>query len=104
MAGPSSTTSSPSTPQSVDPNGVAVSLGGDGKRGTVCVVTREGAEYTFPDMVVGELKLVLPETGRFKDTMPSLMMVNVSMSVLTIPFRVIKEIRVGDEVLWACPA
>lgn len=102
MAGPHSTTTSPRPIPPVDPGGVAIGL--DGERDTVYVVTHEGAEYVFPDMVIDELRKVLPETGRFKETMPSLMMVNVSTAVLTLPFRVIKEIRVGDDVLWVCPA
>jgi hypothetical protein len=86
----------------VDPAGVAVGMSGE--RDTVYVVTREEAEYVFPDMVIDELRKVLPETGRFQETMPSLMMVNVSTAVLSLPFRIIKEVRVGDEVLWASPA
>jgi hypothetical protein len=36
--------------------------------------------------------------------MPALMMVNVSVSVLTIPLRIVKYIEVNGEKLWACPA
>jgi hypothetical protein len=98
MDGPHSATTSPR----VDPTGVALGL--EGKRGTVRVLTKMGSEYTFPDMVVSELKRVLPEGGRIKEDMPSLMMMNASMAVLTIPFRIIKEIEVDKgEVLWACP-
>jgi hypothetical protein len=70
-----------------------------------------GAEYVFPDMVVDELKRVLPESGRIKEDMPSLMMMNASMAVLSLPFRIIKTIEVktdepgwDGEILWACPA
>lgn len=105
MAGPSST-STPSQP--VDPKGVAVSLGANDLC-TVHVTTHEGAEYVFPDMSFSQLRGVLPESGRIRENMPSLMAVNVSMAVLSLPFRVIKRIEVktrgsNGEVLWDCPA
>jgi hypothetical protein len=70
----------------------------------VIVVTKSGARYVFPDMPSGELERVLPESGRQLETQPSFMMVNASIAVLTIPFRVIKSIETGGKVLWACPA
>lgn len=102
--------SSVSTPsQTVNPQGVAVSLGANDLC-TVCVTTREGAKYLFPDMSLAQLRGVLPESGRIKEDMPSLMMVNVSLAVLSLPFRVIKTIEAktkvpgwDGEVLWACP-
>jgi hypothetical protein len=77
---------------------------GAGKLESVVVTTKTGAIYRFPDMPRDELERVLPESGRINSSMPALMMVNASVSVLTIPFRIIKTIRVGEEVLWACPA
>ena len=107
MAGPSST-STPS--QTVDPQGVAVSLGSNDLC-TVHVTTHEGAEYVFPDMSLIQLKSVLPPSGRIMENMPSLMVVNVSLAVLSLPFRVIKRIEVktrepgwDGEILWVCPA
>jgi len=77
----------------------------------VVVETKMGTKYLFPDMPRGELERVLPESGRILETQPTLMMVNASISVLSIPFRVIKNIEVTSsepgwtgEVLWACPA
>jgi hypothetical protein len=85
------------------PDRVATAFGG-GKLVEVVVTTREGARYVFPDMAEGELRKVLPESGRLLASMPSLMMANASVAVLTIPFRIIKTIEVGGEVLWASPA
>jgi hypothetical protein len=82
---------------------VATAFGG-GKFVDVVVVTREGAKYAFPDMTLEDLKRVLPESGRIPEGMPALMMVNVSVSVLTIPLRIVKYIEVNGEKLWACPA
>ncbi len=70
----------------------------------VVVTTKEGARYAFPDMSEDDMRKVLPESGRVLSNMPSLMMVNVSVAVLTIPFRIIKTVEVGGEVLWVCPA
>jgi hypothetical protein len=100
MAGQSSTSSSSRV--SPDPERVALSFGGT--RGTVYVLTKEGAEYVFPDMSVDELKKVLPESGRVLESMPILMMMNASMAVLNLPFRIVKQVRAGEEVLWDCPA
>lgn len=89
---------------------VATSFVG-GKLVKVVVTTKEGARYVFPDMSEDDMRKVLPESGRVLSNMPSLMMVNVSVAVLTIPFRIIKTIEVSTdepgwsgEILWACPA
>lgn len=82
---------------------VATSFVG-GRLVEVVVTTKEGARYTFPDMSEDDMRKVLPESGRVLSNMPSLMMVNVSVAVLTIPFRIIKTVEVGGEVLWVCPA
>lgn len=96
--------------QTVSPDSVAVSLGSNDLC-TVHVTTHEGAEYIFPDMSLGQLRGVMPESGRIPADMPSLMMVNISIAVLTMPFRVIKtvEVKTGEpgwdgEILWASPA
>jgi hypothetical protein len=85
-----------------DPEKVAV--GGTNDLETVRVVTHLGAEYTFPDISASGVKAVMPESGRIPADSPSLMMLNVSGSVLVVPFRVVKEVRCGEEVLWVCPA
>lgn len=106
MAGPSSKPSSGEHPI-VDPHRVADGFSKPVDASMmvdVVVTTKTGARYAFPDMPSAELERVLPESGRVLDTQPSLTMVNASISVLAIPFRIIKTIEVGGKTLWACPA
>lgn len=95
----------------MDPSRIAVSA--EGARAAVHIETKMGARYAFPDMVIEELKKVLPQSGRVLESMPMLSMVNISMSVLSVPFFIIKQIsvvttnsqgEVNEEVLWDCPA
>lgn len=102
MAGPSSTSSL--ADRVVLPNPARVAVGLSAQREAVHVLTKESAEYTFPDMDGAELRKVLPESRRVLADMPSLSMVNVSGSVLIIPFRIIKHIYIGEDLVWVCPA
>ncbi len=69
--------------------------------GSVKVSDKEGNIYELPNMNITELVRVLPtEDGRVPSSMPSLVMVNISFAVLSIPFMIIKNVIVGDEVLW----
>jgi hypothetical protein len=60
-----------------------------------------GAQYVFPDMDGPAVKAVIPESGRILANQPSLMLTNVSLAVLLVPFRIIKTIHVGEELVWA---
>lgn len=85
-----------------DPGSVALSFLGSPSDsfGVVTVETVQGSVYTFPDMNVSKLKQVLPPMGRRLENMPCLVMVNASVSSLSVPFRIIGTIKVEDEVLW----
>ena len=86
----------------VDPEKVMVSTGND-----LCVVvvtTHMGAEYRFPDMSESQVREAMPQSGRIPSDQPALMMVNVSHAVLTMVFRIVQEVRIGEEVIWRCPA
>ena len=84
-----------------DPSKIALGIGSDQALcGTVVIETLDGEEYVFPNMNVTALKAVLPESGRRPESMPNLVMVNASVSTLMVPFRIIRRITVGAEVLW----
>lgn len=69
--------------------------------GDVEVETKEGDKYKFPLMNITTLKQTLPETGRVPEDQPSLVMLNMSMASLVIPFRIISVIWAGEEgVIW----
>lgn len=92
----------PEAPIIVNPDKVMVSAGND-----LCVVsvtTHMGAEYRFPDMSEAQVREALPESGRIPRDQPALMMVNISHAVLTLMFSLVKEVRLGEEVVWASRA
>lgn len=70
------------------------------------VTTRGGDVYRMPAMDVEMLQKVLPKgSNRAPEGMSTLALVNASMSVLSIPFQIVKTIRVGEEEWWwCCPA
>lgn len=71
---------------------------------TVTVVTLQGAEYSYPDMDRKSVALALPPSGRIPESVTHLMLFNYSAAMLSVPFRIVREVRVGEEVLWKCPA
>jgi hypothetical protein len=68
--------------------------------GTVTITEKSGSEYVFPDVDILALRRVLPENGRVPENAPCLMLVNISMAVLSIPFRNVTKVVVGEEELW----
>ena len=103
MAGPKSTSTPDDAPIFANPDKFALGLGG-GVTAQVIITTKEGSRYEFADMPVEELKRVMPESGRILADQPSLALANVSFVVMTIPFRIIKTIHAGEELLWESPA
>lgn len=88
----------------MSPDRVAVGFGEGTESdvfGTVVITTHEGHEYVFPSMNVTKLKSILPESGRVETTMPALVMVNTSVSALTVPMRIIRSVTVDTEELWS---
>lgn len=71
---------------------------------TVTVVTKQGSEYCYPDMCRKSLEAALPPSGRIPESVTHLMLFNYSAAMLSVPFRIVREVRVGEEVLWKCPA
>jgi hypothetical protein len=64
-----------------------------------------GDRYTFPAMDTSALAVVIPKgSNRIPEGTPTLALVNASFSVLSIPFNIIKAIRVEGEPWWDCPA
>lgn len=100
MAGPQSI----NTP---DPSKIAISSAESTVNlGLVTITTTQGSAYTFADMDLDELRRVLPESGRVPQDQPTLTLMNVSIAVLSLPFRIVKSVRVGTtsdkmEVLWS---
>jgi hypothetical protein len=75
------------------------------KLGTLLITTREGDEYAFPNVYKDPVVANLSAKATSQE---SFVVVNVSQSCLTVPFRVIASInwlRAGEtEVLWKCAA
>lgn len=70
---------------------------------TVEVTTKTGANYTFPDMSLSVLREVLPQSGRVPTSQPTLVLVNVSAALLSIPLAIVSTIAAGTgalELLW----
>lgn len=91
-------TNTPEPPTAVDPEGVALSLEGTS---ILRIVTSMDAVYTFPDINAEEVKRVLPESGRIPANQPSLMLLNASLATLLVPFRIVKEVTIDEELVWA---
>ncbi len=73
---------------------------------SVEVETKNGDCYRFPGMDGEALKSVLPK-GKHEEpsvSQPTLSMVNASFSVLSVPYRIIKTIKVNGDEWWVCPA
>ncbi len=100
MAGPLST----STP---DPDKIAIAPAEEtANLGLVSIVTTQGSAYVFADMDLSELRRVLPESGRIPEDQPTITLMNVSIAVLSLPFRIVKSVSAGTssdkmEVLWS---
>jgi len=73
---------------------------------SVEVETKNGDIYHFPAMDGDAIKNVLPKGKREESSMsqPTLALVNASFSVLSIPFRIIKVIKVDGKEWWCSPA
>lgn len=75
---------------------------------TVDVETLLGVHYVFPDMELKELSRMLPKGNRRVEGWPTMALVNLSNSALTIPFRIIKKICIrrldSEEPWWESPA
>lgn len=67
---------------------------------TVGIDTKLGAHYEFPDVDSRELRKVLPESGRMPEGQPTLSLINASMSILSVLFRIIKRITVDGKEVW----
>jgi len=71
---------------------------------SVSIRSKSGALYVFPDMSLSVVKSILPENGRVLGGQPSFTLLNISAAVVSIPFIIIAEILVDDEVLWSAYA
>jgi hypothetical protein len=67
----------------------------------VTISTRSGALYHFPDMSLQVLKRVLPETGRTPDNQPTLMLMNISAALISVPFNIIQDVSHPGGLLWS---
>jgi len=67
------------------------------------VETALGAVYSFPDMSMKSLEAVVPPSGRVPESITFLMFYNYSGAMLSVPIRLVKEVRVGEKILWKCP-
>ncbi len=68
------------------------------------VETKQGSRYVYPDVSLDSIKQGLPESGRIPKDVTFLMFYNYSGATLSIPFHIVKEVRVGEDVLWTSPA
>lgn len=64
------------------------------------IETELGAIYTFPDMACDTVKLLVQDLKK-GTTASNISFVNVSGAALVLPFRIVKEIRMGKEIVWA---
>jgi hypothetical protein len=69
---------------------------------TVYVETLTGSDYVFPD-VSPDIVERLPEAGR-TPSYPTLQLVNISFSLLSVPWLVVRRVRIEEKVVWECPA
>lgn len=69
---------------------------------TIEVATHHGDVYRLPAMDVAALESLLPKDGVLPDGTTSLSLVNASMAILLIPFRIVKTVSVDGEVWWTC--
>jgi hypothetical protein len=70
---------------------------------SVEVVTHHGDVYKMPAMDVVELGRVVPRgSSSIPEGTTSLSLVNASIAVLIVPFRIMKTILVDGEVWWSC--
>lgn len=67
------------------------------------IETHQGSKYVFPDMKWESLAFALPPSGRVPESMSVLTLCNYSGACLTLPFRIVKEVRVGKAILWSSP-
>jgi hypothetical protein len=66
-----------------------------------CVIeTRLGALYRFPDF---EGPLEIPKGAGLSKALTQLTIVNISGSCLVLPWRIIKTIKLDEEVVWTGP-
>jgi len=71
---------------------------------SVEVMTKNEDYYHFPAMDGDAIKTVLPK-GKHEEPgvdQLTLSLVNASYSVLSIPFKIIKTIKVNGDVWWEC--
>lgn len=72
---------------------------------TVEVTTKYGDHYVFPAMGKKALQTVVPKgSNRTPAGTPTLALINASFSVLSIPFNIIRSIKVDEEAWWDFPA
>lgn len=77
----------------------------DDKLVTVEAVTKIGDRYVFPAMGLSALQAVVPKgANRIPNGTPTLALVNASFSVMSIPFAIIRTIKVDGEIWWDFPA
>lgn len=67
----------------------------------VTIVTKLEETYLFPDMARGEIERVIVEDWAIPSG--TLTLVNVSQACLVIPIRIIRTIKINDEVKWSSP-
>lgn len=71
---------------------------------TVEMHTHLGAVYTFPDMDRENLEELLPKlSNRIPEEHGQLQLVNASIALISVPFRILKKILVGGELWWESP-
>lgn len=67
----------------------------------VCTIeTRLGAVYQFPDI---DDKIEIPRGAGLNKALTNLTLVNISGACLVLPWRIIKSIKLDEEVVWTGP-
>lgn len=63
-----------------------------------------GACYSFPDMDVSVLSQVLPKgENRVPEGHGQIQLMNASVALLSVPFRIVEKIFVNGELWWKNP-
>lgn len=64
------------------------------------IETRLGAVYVFPDMAT---EVDVPVGSGLNSSETNLTMINVSGACLVLPWRIIKQIKMDEQVIWTGP-
>ena len=69
---------------------------------TAEIETKVGDRYVFPAVEAGQVMQALP-TEETVVSAPTITLANASISVLSVPVRIVKNVLVDGKVVWSAP-